>query len=192
MAQGISFIVGLGNPGAEYAETRHNAGFRFLDALLSGTGVVLRHESRFNGDAGKLSIAGRDVWLLKPMTFMNNSGEAVSALARFYKIVPAEILLVHDELDLPPGSVRLKIGGGDGGHNGLSDVTEKLGVPDYARLRLGIGHPGSAAQVVAYVLKKAPKAEQSLIDEAIDRARSQLNNIIQGEFQRAMNALHAQ
>jgi len=192
MAPGISLIVGLGNPGAEYAETRHNAGFRFLDALLSGTGVVLRHESRFNGDAGRLSIAGRDIWLLKPMTFMNHSGEAVSALARFYKIAPAEILVAHDELDLPPGSVRLKIGGGDGGHNGLSDVTEKLGVPDYARLRIGIGHPGSAAQVVAYVLKKAPKAEQSLIDAAIDRARTQLNNIIQGEFQRAMNALHAQ
>lgn len=192
MAQGISLIVGLGNPGAEYAETRHNAGFRFLDALLSGTDTRLRHEPRFNGDAGKLSIAGRDVWLFKPTTFMNHSGEAVSAFARFYKIAPVEILVVHDDLDIPPGSARLKVGGGDGGHNGLSDVTEKLGVPDYARLRLGIGHPGSAAQVVAYVLKKAPKAEQSLIDEAIDRACGQLNDIVQGEFQRVMNALHAQ
>ena len=192
MVQGISLIVGLGNPGAEYAETRHNAGFRFLDALLSGTGVPLRHESRFNGDAGRFPVAGRDIWLFKPMTFMNHSGEAVSAFARFYKIAPTEILVAHDELDLPPGSVRLKVGGGDGGHNGLADVTEKLGTPDYARLRIGIGHPGSAAQVVAYVLKKAPKSEQSLTDAAIERARAQLNDIVQGEFQRAMNALHAQ
>jgi PTH1 family peptidyl-tRNA hydrolase len=191
MAQGISLIVGLGNPGAEYAETRHNAGFRFLDTLLSDTEARLRHEPRFHGDASKLSVAGRDVWLFKPMTFMNHSGEAVSAFARFYKISPADILVAHDELDLPPGSVRLKLGGGDGGHNGLSDVTEKLGVPDYARLRIGIGHPGSATQVVGYVLKKAPKAEQLLIDTAIDRARDHISDIVQGEFQHAMSALHA-
>ena len=191
MAQGISLLVGLGNPGAEYAETRHNAGFRFLDALLVGTGVSLKHESRFHGEVGRFALAGRDIWLLKPMAFMNHSGESVAKLARFYKIPPAEILVVHDDLDIPPGSARLKVGGGDGGHNGLSDVTEKLGAPDYARLRLGIGHPGSAAQVVAYVLKRAPKSEQSLIDEAIERARTHLNDIVQGEFQRAMNALHA-
>ena len=192
MAQGISLIVGLGNPGAEYAETRHNAGFRFLDALLVGTGVSLKHESRFHGEVGRFAVAGRDLWLLKPTAFMNHSGESVAKLARFYKIPPAEILVVHDDLDIPPGSARLKVGGGDGGHNGLADVTEKLGTPDYARLRIGIGHPGSAAQVVAYVLKKAPKTEQSLIDAAIERARTQLNDIVQGEFQRAMNALHAQ
>ena len=191
MAQGISLLVGLGNPGAEYAETRHNAGFRFLDALLVGTGVSLKHESRFHGEVGRFALAGRDIWLLKPMAFMNHSGESVAKLARFYKIPPAEILVVHDDLDIPPGSARLKVGGGDGGHNGLADVTEKLGTPDYARLRLGIGHPGSAAQVVAYVLKRAPKSEQSLIDEAIERARTHLNDIVQGEFQRAMNALHA-
>ena len=192
MAQGISLLVGLGNPGAEYAETRHNAGFRFLDALLVGTGVSLKHESRFHGEVGRFAVAGRDLWLLKPMAFMNHSGESVAKLARFYKIPPAEILVVHDDLDIPPGSARLKVGGGDGGHNGLADVTEKLGTPDYARLRIGIGHPGSAAQVVAYVLKKAPKTEQSLIDAAIERARTQLNDIVQGEFQRVMNALHAQ
>ena len=191
MAQGISLLVGLGNPGAEYAETRHNAGFRFLDALLVGTGVSLKHESRFHGEVGRFAVAGRDVWLLKPMAFMNHSGESVTKLARFYKVPPAEILVVHDDLDIPPGSARLKVGGGDGGHNGLADVTEKLGTPDYARLRLGIGHPGSAAQVVTYVLKRAPKAEQLLIDEAIERARTQLNDIVQGEFQRVMNALHA-
>jgi len=192
MAQGISLLVGLGNPGTEYAETRHNAGFRFLDTVLVGTGVSLKHESRFHGEVGRFVVAGRDLWLLKPMAFMNHSGESVAKFARFYKIPPAEILVVHDDLDIPPGSVRLKVGGGDGGHNGLSDVTEKLGVPDYARLRIGIGHPGSAAQVVAYVLKKAPKSEQSLTDAAIERARAQLNDIVQGEFQRAMNALHAQ
>lgn len=191
MTKGISLIVGLGNPGPEYAETRHNAGFRFLDALLSGTGVALKHESRFNGEVSRFVIAGRDIWLLKPMTFMNHSGEAVSKLARFYKIPPAEILVVHDELDLPPGAVRLKIGGGNGGHNGLTDVTEKLGTPDYARLRLGIGHPGSAAQVVSYVLKRAPKAEQELLDDAIARARDHINDIVHGEFQRVMNQLHA-
>lgn len=192
MAPGISLIVGLGNPGAEYADTRHNAGFRFLDALLAGSDGVLRHESRFNGDAGRLAVGGRDVWLLKPMTFMNHAGESVAKLARFYKIPPAEILVVHDELDIPPGTVRLKIGGGDGGHNGLSDVTEKLGSGDYVRLRLGIGHPGSAAQVVAYVLRKAPKAEQALLDDAIARAQQHLADIVHGEFARVMNALHAQ
>jgi len=191
MAQGISLIVGLGNPGPSYSETRHNAGFRFLDTLLSGTGVVLRHESRFNGDAGKFAVAGRDVWLLKPMTFMNHSGDSTAALARFYKIPPAEILVVHDELDLPPGTVRLKVGGGDGGHNGLTDVTGKLGTSEYVRLRIGIGHPGTAAQVVSYVLKHAPKAEQALIDEAIERARTYVGDIVHGEFQRVMNALHA-
>lgn len=188
---GIALIVGLGNPGPEYAETRHNAGFRFLDVLLSGTGVVLKHESRFSGDVGKFAIAGRPVWLLKPMTFVNHSGDSVAALARFYKIPFAEILVVHDDLDLPPGTVRLKVGGGDGGHNGLTDVTEKLGTPDYVRLRLGIGHPGSADQVVAYVLKRAPKAEQELLDEAIARARNHIGDIVRGEFQRVMNALHA-
>jgi len=191
MAPGISLIVGLGNPGAEYADTRHNAGFRFLDALLAGSDGVLRHESRFNGDAGQLAVGGKDVWLLKPTTFMNHSGESVAKLARFYKIPPAEILVVHDELDIPPGAVRLKIGGGDGGHNGLSDVTEKLGSGDYARLRLGIGHPGSAAQVVSYVLRKAPKAEQALLDDAIARTQQHLADIVHGEFTRAMNALHA-
>lgn len=191
MAQGISLIVGLGNPGPEYAETRHNAGFRFLDALLSGTGVVLRHESHFHGEVSRFVIAGRDVWLLKPTTFMNHSGEAVSKLARFYKIPPAEILVAHDDLDLPPGAARLKVGGGDGGHNGLADVTAKIGTPDYVRLRLGIGHPGSAAQVVSYVLKRAPRAEQELLDDAIARARDHINDIVHGEFQRAMNVLHA-
>ena len=187
---GISLIAGLGNPGPEYAETRHNAGFRFLDAVLSGSGVRLRRETRFSGDVGRLDIGGREVWLLAPLTFMNHSGESLAKFANYYRIPVGEILVVHDELDLPPGTVRLKIGGGNGGHNGLTDVTEKLG-PDYARLRIGIGHPGSAAQVVSYVLKRAPASEQTLIDEAIARAREQLSDIVHGQFPKVMNALHA-
>ncbi len=187
---GISLIVGLGNPGPEYAETRHNAGFRFLDAVLFGSGVRLRHESRFAGDVGKLSVGGKELWLLAPQTFMNHSGEAVAKLAHYYKIPVDEILVVHDELDLAPGAVRLKIGGGNGGHNGLTDVTEKLGSADYLRLRIGIGHPGSAAQVVSFVLKRAPASEQALIDEAIERARQHLPDIVQGQYPKVMNALH--
>ena len=190
MAQGISLIVGLGNPGAEYAETRHNAGFRFLDVLLDATGERLRNESRFSANVGKLTVSGKDVWLLEPQTFMNHSGDAVSRFAHYYKIPAAEILVVHDELDLPPGTVRLKIGGGDGGHNGLVDVTQKLGTSDYARLRIGIGHPGNAAQVVSYVLKKASPAEQMLIDAAIVSAKAHFADIVHGQFQKVMNSLH--
>jgi len=186
----IALIAGLGNPGPEYAETRHNAGFRFLDALLAGSGQTLRQESRFAGRVGRVSIAGGEVWLLAPGTFMNHSGESVAKLAHFYKIPPEAILVAHDDLDLPPGAVRLKDGGGDGGHNGLKDISEKLGGGSYARLRIGIGHPGQAAQVASYVLKRAPSAEQELIDDAIARARQHLDEIVQGQFQKVMNVLH--
>lgn len=191
MTQGISLIVGLGNPGPEYAETRHNAGFRFLGALLSGTGRPLRYESRFAGEVGRLNIGDKELWLLAPQTFMNNSGESVADFARYYKIPPPDILVVYDEIDLPPGAVRLKVGGGSAGHNGLSDVTEKLGSSDCVRLRIGVGHPGSAAQVVSYVLKRAPPGEQALIDGAIQRALEYLPDIVHGEFEKVMNALHA-
>ncbi|MDH3514472.1 MAG: aminoacyl-tRNA hydrolase [Gammaproteobacteria bacterium] len=190
MSQGISLIVGLGNPGTEYAETRHNAGFRFLDVLLDATGEKMRAESRFSSNTGKLSLGGRDIWLLEPQTFMNHSGDAVSKFSHYYKIPAPEILVVHDDLDLPPGTVRLKAGGGDGGHNGLSDITEKLGTSDYVRLRIGIGHPGNAAQVVSYVLKKAPEPEQTLIDAAIRNGKAHLPEIVHGEFQKVMNSLH--
>lgn len=190
MAQGIGLIVGLGNPGDEYAETRHNAGFRFLDALLTGTNEVLRNESRFSAKLGKMNMAGKDVWLLEPQTFMNHSGESVAKFIHYYKIPVTEILVAHDELDLPPGTVRLKIGGGDGGHNGLADVTEKLGGSDYARLRIGIGHPGSSAQVISYVLKRAPSSEQTLIDDAITHARTHIADIVHGQLQKVMNSLH--
>lgn len=191
MGPGIDLIVGLGNPGQEYAETRHNAGFRFLGALLSGSGQALRHEGRFNADVAKLAIGGRELWLLAPQTFMNHSGDAVSRFAQYYKIVPARVLVAYDELDLPPGTVRLKQGGGDGGHNGLHDVVEKLGTPDFLRLRFGIGHPGNAAQVVSYVLKRAPAAEQELIDDAIAATRAHIDDIVEGNYQKVMNALHA-
>ena len=190
MTQGISLIVGLGNPGNNYAETRHNAGFRFIDDLLRRLGAGLKSESRFDGEAGKVVIAGRDVWLLMPQTFMNASGQSVTRLANFYKIAPEEILVVHDELDLPPGTVRLKKGGGHGGHNGLRDIIARLGSREFMRLRIGIGHPGSAPQVESYVLKKAPKAEQQQIDAAIDAALAQTDEIVHGNYEQVMNDLH--
>jgi PTH1 family peptidyl-tRNA hydrolase len=189
--QGISLIVGLGNPGQEYAETRHNAGFRFLDALLSGSSIALRRESRFSGDAARWSIDGNEIWLLAPQTFMNHSGDSVAKFANYYKIAAANVLVVYDEIDLPVGAVRFKVGGGSAGHNGLTDVIEKMGSPDCARLRIGVGHPGSAAQVASYVLKRAPANEQALIDEAIERARGYLPDIVRGEYSKVMNALHA-
>ena len=188
---GISLIAGLGNPGPEYADTRHNAGFRFLDALREGRGPVLKHESRFAGWVAKLDIGGRELWLLAPDTFMNHSGESVAKLAHYYKIPASEILAVHDELDLPPGTVRLKTGGGAGGHNGIADLIEKLGTPDFFRLRLGIGRPASSAQVVSFVLKKAPVVEQALLDEAIRAALGVIEDIVHGRVQQAMNALHS-
>ena len=161
-------IVGLGNPGAEYSETRHNAGFWFCERLADTLGVRFSHESRFHGLVANAREAG--MWLLMPQTFMNRSGQAIGALARFYRIEPAEILVVHDELDIPPGQLRLKFGGGLGGHNGLKDTSAHLGTNDYWRLRIGIGHPGDRNEVVNFVLKPARREEQQLIDEALDKA----------------------
>jgi PTH1 family peptidyl-tRNA hydrolase len=160
-------IVGLGNPGRDYEETRHNAGFWFCARLAQTWGASLAMESRFHGVVGKNA---RSVWMLLPQTFMNRSGQAVGALARFHRIEPAEILVVHDELDIPPGQLRLKFGGGMGGHNGLKDITSHLGTQDYWRLRIGIGHPGDRNEVVNYVLKPPRREEQADIDAAIERA----------------------
>lgn len=190
MSPGISLIAGLGNPGAEYADTRHNAGFRFLERLIDAPLDSLRMESKFAGRAARRAVAGREVWLLAPDTFMNHSGEAVAKLARFYKIPPGEILVVHDELDLAPGTVRLKWGGGAGGHNGITDIIAQLGTPDFWRLRVGIGRPASGAQTVSFVLKRAPEAEQLLIDAAIQDALGHIEDIVHGQAQKAMNALH--
>ncbi len=168
MQAGIRLIVGLGNPGREYADTRHNAGFWFCERLAERLGVSLSVESRFHGLVGHGRARG--VWLLLPQTFMNRSGQAVGALARFHRIMPSEILVVHDELDIPPGQLRLKFGGGLGGHNGLKDIAAHLGTQDYWRLRVGIGHPGDRDEVVNYVLKPPRREEWDDIDAALSRA----------------------
>lgn len=172
-------IVGLGNPGRDYEETRHNAGFWFCARLAQVWGMSLAHESRFHGIVGR---SAKNVWMLLPQTFMNRSGQAVGALARFHRIAPAEILVVHDELDIPPGQLRLKFGGGMGGHNGLKDITSHLGSQDYWRLRIGIGHPGDRNEVVNYVLKPPRREEQTEIDTAIERALDLWPLIEKGEW----------
>jgi PTH1 family peptidyl-tRNA hydrolase len=186
----IRMIVGLGNPGNEYEKTRHNAGFWFIDHLVSQHNLTLKSEAKFLGDIAKFNSPFGNVWLLKPTTFMNHSGQSIARLAHFYKINPEQILLVHDELDLPPGSVKLKQSGGHGGHNGLRDMIAQLG-KNFYRLRLGIGHPGSKEQVVGFVLGKTPKSEQLLIDSAIDKAIDSIELIMQGDMQKAMNQLHS-
>lgn len=179
-------IVGLGNPGGDYADTRHNVGFWYVDRLARELKAALTPQSKFFGHAGR---AG-DLWLLQPMTFMNRSGQAVAALARFYKIAAEEILVVHDELDLPPGSIRLKQGGGNGGHNGLKDIQLHLSTPDFWRLRLGIGHPGDRNAVVDYVLKAPRREEQELIDRALDRCLLVWPRLAGGDYAAAQQQLH--
>ena len=176
-------IVGLGNPGRDYEETRHNAGFWFCARLAHAWSIPLAHESRFHGFVGR---SPGNIWMLLPQTFMNRSGQAVGALARFHRIAPAEILVVHDELDIPPGQLRLKFGGGMGGHNGLKDITAHLGTQDYWRLRIGIGHPGDRNEVVNYVLKPARREEQVEIDAAIERAVDLMPLIEKGEWNAAI------
>ena len=183
MQASIRLVVGLGNPGAEYSETRHNAGFWFCERLAGQLGVSLGREARFHGLVGQARPAG--AWLLLPQTFMNRSGQAVGALARFYRVAPSEILVVHDELDIPPGQLRIKFGGGLGGHNGLKDITSHLGTQDYWRLRIGIGHPGDRNEVVNYVLKPPRREEQAEIDQAIDRALDLWPLISRGEMNAA-------
>lgn len=192
MSSRIQLIVGLGNPGAKYEPTRHNAGFWFVDSLARQHGATLKSENKFHGEACRLLLDGQELWLLKPMTFMNKSGQAIAALANFYKITPEAILVAHDELDLPPGEARLKKGGGHGGHNGLRDTITQLGNnKDFQRLRIGIGHPGHSSQVTGYVLGKAPADEQRLMEQAIDRALDVMPLAVSGEIQKAMNQLHS-
>ncbi|HEC20328.1 MAG TPA: aminoacyl-tRNA hydrolase [Gammaproteobacteria bacterium] len=191
MSSPVQLIVGLGNPGPKYEQTRHNVGFVFVDELARSKGASFKPDNKFHGEVCKLSLGGNDVWLLKPNTFMNLSGKSVAALARFYKIAPETILVVHDELDIPPGQLRLKQGGGHGGHNGLRDIVAQLGSKDFLRLRIGIGHPGQSRDVSNYVLGKAPRDEQIEIDNAIDEALRTLPQILDGEMQAAMNRLHS-
>lgn len=190
MTQAIALIVGLGNPGEEYAETRHNAGFRFIDALLADKTAALREERRFRARRGRVEIDGRKVWLLAPATFMNDSGEAVSRFAQYYGIAPEQLLVVHDEIDLPAGNVRLKQGGGTAGHNGLRDIAERLGSSDFVRLRIGVGRPPPGQDAMPYVLRRPPPAERELIDAAIATALRHLGDIVHGRYQQVMNALH--
>lgn len=188
----IELIVGLGNPGPEYAQTRHNAGVWYVAELARMHGVTLKEEAKFFGWTGRVRIAGHDVRLLVPATFMNLSGKAVGAMANFYQISPESILIAHDELDLSPGTVRFKKGGGHGGHNGLRDSISCLGNnKDFYRLRIGIGHPGHKTQVAGFVLTKAPAAEHSLLEAAVDEATRCTDILFKDGINKAMNRLHA-
>jgi PTH1 family peptidyl-tRNA hydrolase len=186
----IRLLVGLGNPGPEYEATRHNAGFWWLDAVARKLGSSLSPQRSYFGLAAKASTAHGPVWLLQPMTYMNLSGKSVAALARFFKIEPREILVAHDELDLLPGQVKIKFGGGHAGHNGLRDIHAQLGSADYWRLRLGIGHPGVKAEVVDYVLRKPAPEQRELIEQTIARTIDALDLLLAGEMERAMMKVH--
>jgi len=188
----LRLIVGLGNPGRDYARTRHNAGFWWAQRCAEDLRIVLKPEARYFGIAGRGKTASGEVFLLQPQTFMNASGKSVATLARFYKIEPAQILVVHDELDLAPGIARLKMGGGHGGHNGLKDIAAQLGSRDFWRLRLGIGHPGEKHQVVNYVLDPPRTDELALIEDAIIDGLRVLPDMLRGDFAAAMLKLHTQ
>ncbi|AIL63725.1 MULTISPECIES: aminoacyl-tRNA hydrolase [Pseudomonas] len=189
----IQLIVGLGNPGPEYEQTRHNAGALFVERIASAQRVNLTADRKYFGLTAKFSHQGKDVRLLIPTTYMNRSGQAVAALANFFRIPPDAILVAHDELDLPPGVAKLKKGGGHGGHNGLRDIIAQLGNnQDFHRLRLGIGHPGDSSRVSGFVLGKAPRAEQEKLDASIDFALGVLPDILAGDWTRAMRELHSQ
>ncbi|NOU40225.1 MAG: aminoacyl-tRNA hydrolase [Methylotenera sp.] len=184
---GVKLFVGLGNPGDKYQCTRHNAGFWWIDQIAAQTNTKLVSDAKFLGVVGKTN---QESWLLKPSTFMNLSGKAVAALANYYKITPAEILVIHDELDLPAGGIKLKFSGGHGGHNGLKDIHAALGTPNYWRLRIGIGHPGDRNEVVNYVLKPPLKDEKNAIDDSITESAKLLDLMLAGEFENAMLKLH--
>lgn len=187
---GLRLIVGLGNPGPEYARTRHNAGFRFVDALAHRAGATFRLDAKLFGETAKIDIAGQPVWLLRPATFMNLSGRSVTAALRFWKFEPDQALLAHDELDLPPGTARLKFDGGHGGQNGLRDTMKLLGHGGFHRLRIGIGHPGHKDKVTPWVLGRASAEDDILIDRAIDDAIDVLPLAMDGNFMDAMTRLH--
>ncbi len=187
----IKLIVGLGNPGAEYTHTRHNAGFWFIDELAWSWKASLKDEKKFYGAVARVSHEGNDIWLLKPNTFMNRSGQAVAALAQFYKIKPEEILVVHDELDVVCGRIRFKLGGGNGGHNGLKDIQARLGTPNFYRWRLGIDHPGDRNLVVGYVLNKPSAEDRQAIEESVIKSIKGLPLIMNGEWEEAIRFLHS-
>ncbi len=187
----LKVIVGLGNPGSKYSETRHNAGFWFVEEVARKYSATFRQEKKFHGEAAKVSIEGKDIWLLKPDTFMNGSGLSVKSLLSFYRITAEQLLVAHDEIDLPPGTIKLKLSGGHGGHNGLRDIISQLGSKDFHRLRIGVGHPGSKDQVVDYVLRNASRDDRILIDNDIDAAVRIVPDLAVGALEPAMQTLHS-
>ena len=186
----LRLVVGLGNPGPAYARTRHNAGFAFVEEVARRLHAGLRAEPRHQGELARVRVAEQELWLLKPMTYMNLSGAAVQSVAAFYKIPPEAVLVAHDELDFPPGVVRLKHGGGAGGHNGLRDIMARLG-ESFWRLRIGIGHPGDRGEVLNYVLGRPSAADAGMIDEALQSAADVLPVMLNEGAQKAMNQLHS-
>lgn len=188
----FKLLVGLGNPGMEYENTRHNAGAQWIEALAQQSQCSLRLEKKFSGLFGQATISGNTYYLLIPTTYMNLSGKSVQAVCQFYKILPEEVLVTHDELDIPPGSVKVKRGGGHGGHNGLKDIISRLGNNrDFGRLRLGIGHPGHSSQVAGYVLTKAPNTEYQRTEACIAESLRYIDDLISGDIQTVMNKLHS-
>ena len=187
----IRLLVGLGNPGPQYEATRHNAGFWWIDDAARTLGGSLAHDRAYHGLVARVNRPAGPVWLLQPQTYMNLSGKSVAALARFFKIAPDEILVVHDELDLLPGQMKLKQGGSPAGHNGLKDIQAQLGTPDYWRLRLGIGHPGVKSEVADFVLRKPPASERELIEKAIAKSLETLDLLLAGDMNKAMMQIHA-
>jgi len=186
----IKLFVGLGNPGADYEATRHNAGFWWIDALAQQLGIRLVADKSYQGLVARANINGETVWLLKPQTFMNLSGRSVAAIARFFKIAPDQILVVHDELDILPGLLKLKQGGSHAGHNGLRDIHDQLGSADYWRLRIGIGHPGVKSEVIHWVLQKPTQAQRQTIEDCIERSLATMPLLLAGEMGKATMALH--
>ncbi len=188
--QPLKLVVGLGNPGREYARTRHNAGWWLVDELAASSNGSWRHDARAHTELARIDLAGTQLWLLKPTAFMNRSGGPVAAVAKFYGIEPGAMLVVHDDIDLPPGVARLKFGGGHGGHNGVRDVIAHLGA-DFWRLRLGVGHPGSRDLVLDAVLDRPTQAEQQAIDQALSRALEIMPELLRSGAQKAMHSLHS-
>jgi PTH1 family peptidyl-tRNA hydrolase len=186
----IKLFVGLGNPGAEYEATRHNAGFWWIDALARQMKLQLQSDRSYHGLVARTQVAGQSVWLLEPQTFMNASGKSVAALARFFKIQPEEILVVHDELDVVPGEAKLKLGGSHAGHNGLRDIHAQLGTDAYWRLRLGIGHPGVKSEVIHWVLKKPAPEQRDLIERCVERTLQVVPDFLSGDMVKATQKVH--
>ena len=186
----LKLLVGLGNPGPEHSDTRHNAGFWFLDRLAANFNATFTTDNRFFGQLARVQQNDIDCRLFKPQTYMNNSGRAVLSVANYFKILPEQILVAHDEIDLPPGTVRLKQGGGHAGHNGVRDIIDALGSRDFNRLRIGVGHPGNKEQVIGSVLGRPSRADKKLIDDAIEQALELIPLLLAGEYARAMTQLH--